>query len=84
MMGWNWDGGWWLGMGVGMIVWVLMTVLIVVLVVRALIGPQWPRKEPPRNEQPSRQEPEAILRERFARGEIDADEYQRRLDLLHM
>jgi putative membrane protein len=84
MMGWNWDGGWWLGMGVGMIVWVLITVLIVVLVVRALIGPQPPRNDPPRNEPPSRQEPEAILRERFARGEIDADEYQRRLDLLRM
>jgi putative membrane protein len=77
VMGWNWDVGSWFGMGIGMIVWVLITVLIVVLVVRALAG-----TERQRNEQPGRQEPEAILRERFARGEIDADEYQRRLELL--
>jgi putative membrane protein len=29
---------------------------------------------------PTRQTPEEILAERYARGEIDADEYRRRLD----
>jgi putative membrane protein len=36
--------------------------------------PSRPRRKPPRAEQ--------VLAERFARGEIDADEYRQRLDIL--
>jgi putative membrane protein len=41
-------------------------------------GSQQPPAQPP----PSAQTPERLLAERFARGEIDEDEYQRRLAAL--
>jgi putative membrane protein len=77
MMGWNWDGGSWVVMGLGMIVMLVIAVIVVWLVVRGLIALERPRTEGSR-----RSEPEEILRERFARGEIDSDEYERRLALL--
>jgi putative membrane protein len=77
MMGWNWDGGSWAVMGLGMLVWLVVGVVVVWLVVRGLIAMERPRTDGPRPSQP-----EDILRERFARGEIDGDEYERRLALL--
>jgi putative membrane protein len=77
MMGWNWDGGSWVAMGLGMVAWLVVAVLVVWLVVRGLIALERPRADALR-----RPEPEEILRERFARGEIDSDEYERRLALL--
>lgn len=77
MMGWwNWDGGGWLGM-IGMLLWLVVIVLLVVLLVRLFTGGARARSEPP-----ARQTPEEILRERFARGEIDAEEYRQRSALL--
>jgi putative membrane protein len=78
MMGWNWDSGAWLGMGIGMLVWLVLAVAIVWLIVRGLTvlegrrpdGSNWAA-------------PDDILRERLARGEIDAEEFERRLTLLH-
>jgi putative membrane protein len=67
MMGWYGSGmgvGAWLFMG-GF--WVLLLVLIVWLVVRLLPG----RGQPG----PARQSPEEILDTRFARGELDENEY---------
>lgn len=78
MMGWNLDGGAWLGMGFGMLVWLVLGVIVVWLIVRGLIA-----LERTRAEGPARSAPDEILRERFARGEIDAEEYERRLTLLH-
>ncbi len=77
MMGWSWDAGAWVGMGVGMLVWLVVVVVVVWLIVRGLIA-----LERPRTEAPATPKPDEILRERFARGEIDAEEFERRLNLL--
>lgn len=73
--------GWgeWLGMLVSMLLfWGLISVLVIVLV-RTLFTRDRPaaggRVEPP----PSAED---ILGQRFARGEIDADEYHARLEVL--
>lgn len=64
--------GWYGGMGLGAWLfmggfWVLLLVLIVWLVVRLLPGRGGP--------EPARQTPEEILDARFARGELDENEY---------
>jgi putative membrane protein len=68
--------GWgWAAMTVGMIVfWGLLIALTVVLV------RGWNR--PPGEVPASRPSPEQLLAERFARGEIDEEEYRRRLATL--
>lgn len=75
MMYWgNYDlGGWgWVTMTVGMVLfWGLLITLAVVLV-RTL-------NRPIGSDQGPRPAPEQVLAERFARGEIDEDEYRRRL-----
>lgn len=75
-MMWGWQGWSWWG-------WLLMTVsmvafwgLIIWLIVAIFRGSGWSW---PRHEGPDQQQ---ILAERFARGEIDEQEYQRRLDVL--
>ena len=78
MMGWNMDGGAWLGMGLGMVLWLVLAVVVVWLIVRGLMA-----IERTRTDGTSTQRPEEILRERFARGDIDAEEFERRLTLLH-
>jgi putative membrane protein len=76
----HWDGhggsGWVVGMAIMMILfWGSITALIWVGV-RALLGhPQLPSST-------DRQEPRVILAERLARGEIEPEEFQRRLELL--
>jgi putative membrane protein len=72
MMHWGDDwSSWWWWMPVGMVLfWVLVTVVIV-LVVRALGRPQ------------SDPDPRGVLDERYARGEIDDDEYRRRRATMH-
>lgn len=73
--GWGFMGGWmWL-------FWLLVLVGIVVLVVWAVGAARRTGgggAEPPA----PRQTPEEVLRERYARGEIDDTEYRRRLDEL--
>lgn len=79
MFGWGWHWGY-PGLGlVGLVFWIVLAVLIVWLIVRLVGGPR-PRRDygPP----PAATDPEQILRDRFARGEIDAEEYQHRLDVL--
>ena len=72
---WGWDGGGgWLMMGIGMLIWVAVIALIVWLVIRAV------------GQRPSgggAESAEELLRRRFAAGEIDTEEYQRRLETLH-
>ena len=73
-MMWGWDaGGGWLMMGIGMLIWVALIALVVWLVVRAF---------GPRPGGGGSQSAEDLLRRRYASGEIDAEEYQSRLETL--
>lgn len=77
MMYWDGhDGGWAVGMAIIMILfWGSITALVWVGV-RALLN------RPPQPGPTDRQEPRDILAERLARGEIEPEEYQRRIELL--
>ncbi|MEU4885693.1 MULTISPECIES: SHOCT domain-containing protein [Streptomyces] len=70
--------GWgWFAMSAGMILFWVLIITGAVMLFRALGS---------RSEQPQRSvppSPEQVLAERFARGEIDDEEYRRRLDTLH-
>ncbi|GHE42821.1 hypothetical protein GCM10017673_51330 [Streptosporangium violaceochromogenes] len=90
-MMWGYGMGWayWLGMGVTMVLlWGLIIVGILALVrhfggPRDTGRPQPPTGEPVHPNRPDRPDrPEEILAERFARGEIDDEEYRRRLEVL--
>ncbi|MFF8910236.1 SHOCT domain-containing protein [Streptomyces olivaceoviridis] len=71
-------GGWgWFAMSAGVILFWALTIAVLVLLVRALRRPQDHRHLPA---PPSAED---ILRERPARGEIDEDDYRRRLNTLH-
>jgi putative membrane protein len=62
----------------GGLFWLLIVVLVIALIVRLVGGPRhryWMQGPPP-------DDPEQLLRARFARGEIGADEFQQRLDVL--
>ena len=75
MMEWMW-GVAWLGM---LLVWVLVVAAIaagVVLIVRAVRGPSAPSGDQAHGEALR------ILEERFARGEIDRDEFEERRRVL--
>ena len=79
MWGYGWGWGSWLGMGVAMILfWVLVIAAIVVLV-SYLRGSRDARRSTLTD---GLGRPEELLAERFARGEIDEQEYQRRRELL--
>jgi uncharacterized membrane protein len=68
MMGWGW--GMDAGAWIWMLVWVFALVAMVWLIVRA-------------EHRTSADDPEAILRARFARGEISAEELERARLVLH-
>ena len=80
MMGWyDGDGGhmtgWgWTAMTIGSVLVLVLLGAIVVLLVR--LGSRSADRPP------ERRSPEQLLGERFARGEIDEEEYRRRLDVL--
>lgn len=76
MMGWYHDGMGWGG-------WIVMTLAMVAfwaLVVFAVLTLF--RTERPGESNPDRRDPMQILDERFARGEIDEDEYRARSSVL--
>ena len=76
MMWWNHDGWSWFWMTIAMVGFWALVIAAVVAVVRsgAASGPV--------SDPGPRRRPEEILAERFARGEIDADECHARLDAL--
>jgi putative membrane protein len=64
---WSWWG--WLAMGLSMVIFWVAVVVLVVLVLRAAPFAGTARQGT---------RPEDVLAERYARGEIDDDEYERR------
>lgn len=78
MYGWMMGGG-----GVWWILWILVPLLLVAVIVLLVVA--LPRRGGPDgtgNMQPPRSAARDILDERYARGEIDHDEYNRRRDEL--
>lgn len=83
MMGWgNYTGwgymGWggWMAMAIGMVAfWGLVIFAVVAIFRRDGNGI-------PSNQQPSERNPQQLLDERFARGEIETDEYHARQEAL--
>ena len=74
MMWWN-DSGWsWLAMTISMIVfWALVAAVVLTLARSSRTADAV---------DPGSVDPEQILKERFARGEIDVEEYERRREVL--
>lgn len=71
-MGWGWMWLWWI-VGLGLVI------LLVWLLARAMRpGPGGERTEVRREEDT----PEQILKKRYARGEIDDEEFHRRMEKL--
>ncbi len=80
MMGW---GAGWYGMILGpliMIVILAALISVVVLLVRWVAGP-WHSAEPPRHGPPART-PLDLLKERYARGELNKEEFEERRHVL--
>ena len=82
--GWMWNGGYggwgWLGWvltAVAVVVFVALVIAAVILVVRYVSGGH---REPGSAE--SQRGPEGVLADRYARGEIDDEEFRRRVTLL--
>ncbi|MFS4092553.1 SHOCT domain-containing protein [Streptomyces sp. AF1A] len=82
--GWGWGG--WLAMTVFMVLLWALIITGVIALVRYLAGarhPQQLRSQPPSDEPRwGSRRAEDLLAERFARGEVDEDEFKRRLALL--
>jgi putative membrane protein len=78
--GWMWGNGWgWVGWTVMAVVIVLFwggVITAIIIGIRYLVGSS-NTPATPRSYGPSR--PEDVLADRFARGEIDEDEYRRRM-----
>lgn len=75
-MGWG-MGGWgmgmgWLGMLVGIAFWVLVFLALILLVKLLLQSTDRPSRPPA----PGRKTPLDIIKERYARGEIDKEEFE--------
>ncbi|WP_236243819.1 SHOCT domain-containing protein [Streptomyces sp. CC210A] len=78
MSGWGW-----FAMSVGMVLFWVLIVFVAVLLFRALDRSSRERQASPAAPPPAGAAPaEGILAERFARGEIDDEEYRRRLSVL--
>ena len=81
MMYWGWNAGpgGWVGALFGFVIWLVVIGLFVLLVVRLVSGPHGPEHDAALARP---DDPEQILRARFARGEIAPDDFEQRLDLL--
>jgi putative membrane protein len=81
MMWYGGDWGWasWILMAVGMVAFWALVITAVVLAVRYLAGPRGTAASPSGSVQAAA---EGVLDQRFARGEIDENEYRQRLSLL--
>ena len=71
---WNDGSGWYMfGHGIGMLFWLVILVLVIWFLVRLISS----KGDPEDNSSPQR-----LLAERYARGEIDEEEYQKRKTFL--
>ena len=70
-MPWHYGNGWW-HMGFMWLFWLVLIVIVVWLIVRSTSGRLSTGE--------AQESPEEILKRRYARGEIDKDEYDRRLN----
>ncbi|MET8765642.1 SHOCT domain-containing protein [Streptomyces sp. NPDC004658] len=78
---WYGHGGWgWFAMSVGMVLFWALIITLGVLLYRSLARPGEDR-DPAGSRLPGTS-PEQLLADRFAHGEIDEDEYRRRLSVL--
>lgn len=75
--GWGWGG--WALMGVAMIVFWAVVLTLMVLAIRYLISA---RGSGTFRQADSATPPEGVLAQRYARGEIDDDEYRQRIAVL--
>jgi len=89
MMGWDGPGlGWggWLLMSLGMVLFWALVIGLLVAFLRAgrdgWLGPRDGRRSERRDGSTTASSAEEVLAERYARGEIDGEEYQRRLEVL--
>jgi putative membrane protein len=78
MDGWSGWWGWWPGI-VMMVVSALVLAAVVLLVVRVVLGPAIERTEPPDRPDDGAL---AVLRERYARGDITEEEFRERRAVL--
>jgi putative membrane protein len=78
---WSWhDSSWaWLWMGAMMVAFWAVVAVAVLLAARTLKSSQYAGQ----SSRPQARSPQDILAERYARGDIEADEYRRRLDEIH-
>ena len=82
-------GGWWV-MGIGMLFFWAVVIAVIVLLVRWAAGGRTREALPPTAHTtgqgpgtPLPDQAQRILDERFARGEIDVEEYRLRREVLH-
>jgi putative membrane protein len=73
----GWGPGGWSAMWFGPLIWLLLLALLIIG-----IASLWRRSSNSGETISARPTPRQILNERFARGEIDKDEYQERLSAL--
>ena len=79
MMGWYQEG---MGGGGGWVVMILAMVVFWALVVFGVVAIFRGTRDSGTETGNARRDPMEILKERFARGEIDVDEYHARMDIL--
>lgn len=77
----EWWGGWWPGI-VMMVVSALVLAAVVLVVVRVILIPAIERTETPRGKGDDTDDAVAVLRERYARGDISEDEFRERRAVL--
>lgn len=84
--GWMWNHGWgwggWILMGLAMVVFWAVVITLVILAIRYFTSDRSSAGTTRPAPAPGSNRAEDLLAERFARGEIDEEEFRRRMTLL--